>query len=255
MYACGRQKALTIPAYCVAANPAVTTHKQPKAQLCTSSHGINPLWGENGSNLYNSNKLTLMLRLSHTYFCSEHFAECDFVNFMAEYQMGFASKRNLWGCPQGNRLGKNSSLNLQGWSWQAASAQHDTKNWEIHWYLETSANKAKTKSLTQMPTAKKATKERPYTNACDKERTDHKGLWHRKKEHTTNACGKERKTKPQLLVALKQKMAALIRQANSWHQMKETKQLKPHQIPKQLPTCKHKVEKTHKRTHHQITTV
>ena len=28
-------------------------------------------------------------------FCSEHFAECDFVNFMAEDQMGFASKRNL----------------------------------------------------------------------------------------------------------------------------------------------------------------
>ena len=27
--------------------------------------------------------------------CSEHFAECDFVNFMAEYQMGFTSKRNL----------------------------------------------------------------------------------------------------------------------------------------------------------------
>ena len=57
-----------------------------------------------------------MLRLSHAHLCSEHFAECDFVNFMAEYQMGlshahlcsehfenlmteyqigFASKRNL----------------------------------------------------------------------------------------------------------------------------------------------------------------
>ena len=46
-------------------------------------------------------------------------------------------------------------------------------------------------------------------------------------------------------------MAALIWQANSWHQMKETKQLKPPQNPKQLPTCKHKVEKkkyTHKNT-------
>ena len=32
-----------------------------------------------------------MLRLSHAHLCSEHFAECDFVNFMAEYQMGFAS--------------------------------------------------------------------------------------------------------------------------------------------------------------------
>ena len=36
-----------------------------------------------------------MLRLSHAHLCSEYFAEYDFVNFMAEYQMGFASKRNL----------------------------------------------------------------------------------------------------------------------------------------------------------------
>ena len=27
--------------------------------------------------------------------CSEHLAECDFVNFMADYQRRFASKRNL----------------------------------------------------------------------------------------------------------------------------------------------------------------
>ena len=32
-----------------------------------------------------------MLRLSDARLCSEHFAECDFVNFMAEYQMEFAS--------------------------------------------------------------------------------------------------------------------------------------------------------------------
>ena len=38
-------------------------------------------------------------------------------------------------------------------------------------------------------------------------------------------------------------MAALISQANSWHQMKETKQLKPTQNPKRLPTFKHKVER------------
>ena len=62
---------------------------------------------------------------------------------------------------------------------------------------------------------------------------DHKYLWQRKKDQTTNAGGKW-------------KMAALIRQANSWHQMKETKQLKPPQNPKQLPTCKHKVEKKQK---------
>ena len=41
-------------------------------------------------------------------------------------------------------------------------------------------------------------------------------------------------------------MASLISQANSWHQMKETKQLKPPQNPKRLPTCKYKVKKTQK---------
>ena len=64
-----------------------------------------------------------------------------------------------------------------------------------------------------------------------KEKTDHKCLWQGKKVQTTNAGGKR-------------KMAALISQADSWHQMKETKQLKPPQNPKQLPTCKHKVEET-----------
>ena len=36
-----------------------------------------------------------MLRLSLAHLCSEHFAEGDFINFMTEYQMGFALKRNL----------------------------------------------------------------------------------------------------------------------------------------------------------------
>jgi len=69
---------------------------------------------------------------------------------------------------------------------------------------ETSANKAKTKSLTRMPTAEKAIKERDCTQmpVAKKERTDHKCLWQRKKEQTTNAGGKR-------------KMASLISQANS----------------------------------------
>ena len=80
-----------------------------------------------------------------------------------------------------------------------------------------------------------------------KEGTDHKCLWQRKKDQTTNAGGKR-------------KMAALISQANSWHQMKETKQLKPPQNPKRLPTCKHKVggknkKQNRNKTPHQITTV
>ena len=55
-----------------------------------------------------------------------------------------------------------------------------------------------------MPTAEKAVKEKDCTQmpAAKKERTDHKYLWQRKKDQTTNADGK-------------QKMAALIRQANS----------------------------------------
>ena len=79
-----------------------------------------------------------------------------------------------------------------------------------------------------------------------KEGTDHKCLWQRKKEQTTNAGGKR-------------KMASLISQANSWHQMKETKQLKPPQNPKRLPTCKHKVGKNTRNNqtnkNHQIITV
>ena len=86
-----------------------------------------------------------------------------------------------------------------------------------------------------MPTAEKAMKERDCTQMpmAKKERTDHKCLWQREKDQTTNA-------------GCKRKMAALIRQANSCHQIKETKQLKPHQNPKRLPTCKHKVEKKNK---------
>ena len=55
-----------------------------------------------------------------------------------------------------------------------------------------------------MPTTEKAAKERDCTQmpVAKKERTDHKCLWQRKKDQTTNAGGK-------------QKMAALIKQANS----------------------------------------
>ena len=79
VYACVQQKALTMPAYCIAAN-------------CNNLHATQ---GKNGSDLYNSNDLTLMLCLSHAHLCSEHFAECNFVLLMAEYQMVFASKWNL----------------------------------------------------------------------------------------------------------------------------------------------------------------
>ena len=56
---------------------------------------------------------------------------------------------------------------------------------KIERYHETSANKVKTKSLTQMPKAQKVMKERDCTQAVQmpvakKESTDHKCLWQRK---------------------------------------------------------------------------
>ena len=83
-----------MPAYCVAANcnKSQATQNVTMREFPRNQPAVRRKW----SNLYNSNELTLMLRfISHAHSCSEHFAEtCDFVNFM-EYQMGFASKRNL----------------------------------------------------------------------------------------------------------------------------------------------------------------
>ena len=70
------------------------------------------------------------------------------------------------------------------------------------------------KSSTNAYSRKGHVRQKLYTNASDKKR---------KKEQTTNACGKERKTKPQMLVAKKRKIAALIRQANRCHQINERK--------------------------------
>ena len=89
------------------------------------------------------------------------------------------------------------------------------QNWEILWYLETSANKAKTKSLTRMPTAEKAMKETVH-NVAKKERTDHKCLW------------QETKTKPQMLVVNekwlplsgKQTADTKWKKQNSWNHLK-----------------------------------
>ena len=89
-----------------------------------------------------------------------------------------------------------------------------------------------------MPTAEKTVKERDYTQMPVAKKENRPQLPVAKKDQTTNAGGKR-------------KMAALIRQANSWHQMKETKPLKPAQNPKWLPACKYKVENTH--THKNTT--
>ena len=75
------------------------------------------LWMNSNKLQLNTNKTEVMpvdsaSRLESV--ASEHFTERDFVNFMAQYQMGFASEQNLQGCPQDNRIGQNSSSNLQG---------------------------------------------------------------------------------------------------------------------------------------------
>ena len=84
-----------MPAYSVAANcnsqatQSITMHEFPQNRPVVKRE-------KNGSNLYNSNELTSVdAAPNHAHLCSEHFAECNFINFMAEYQMGFASKQNL----------------------------------------------------------------------------------------------------------------------------------------------------------------
>ena len=78
----------------------------------------------------------------------------------------------------------------------------------------------KQRDCTQMPMAKK-------------ERTDHKCLWQRKKDQTTNT-------------GAKRKMAALISQANSSHQLKETKHLKHNNNNNVHLSCAHqRPERSH----------
>ena len=81
-----------------------------------------------------------------------------------------------------------------------------------------------------------------------KERPNHKCWWQTKNERlvlrlqqeAVSALGPYKWNKSLVKQA---GLCALLRQANSWHQMKERKQLKPPQNPKRLPTCKHKVGK------------
>ena len=70
--------------------------------------------------------------------------------------------------------------------------------------LKQALTRQRQKNLTRIPMAERDVKERDCTQmpVAKKERTDHRCLWQRKKDQTTNAGGK-------------QKMAALISQANS----------------------------------------
>ena len=141
--------------------------------------------------------------------------------------MGFASKWNLLGCPQDNQLGKKSSLNLQGWSWQAA------------WYQKLRD------TLIPWSKCKQGKDKKSNMNAYGRKDHERKRLY-------TNACGKERESRPQMPVAKEKKTKQQTKNGCPNQASKQltpnerNKQLKPPQIPKQLPTCKHTVEKENK---------
>ena len=91
MYACGRQKTLTMPAYCVAANcnnsqtptRGITMHELPRNRPAVRRKWIKCIQFKRAD--------FLIAASHHAHFCSAHFSECDFANPM-EYRMGFASK-------------------------------------------------------------------------------------------------------------------------------------------------------------------
>ena len=118
-----------------------------------------------------------MLRLSHAHLCSEHFAECDFVNFMAEYQMGFTSKRNL------QRV--TDLYKIPIWI-----SKDETDEQQAHSMIP------KTERYTE--TLKQAETKKSNTNAYGRKGRERERLY-------TNACGKERKNRPQMPVAKKER--------------------------------------------------
>ena len=89
VYACGRQKALAMPAYCVAANcnnsqatQNITMHEFPRNR---------PAVRRNWVKLVHFKRADFDAAPHHAHLCSDHLAECDFANFI-EYRI---SKRNL----------------------------------------------------------------------------------------------------------------------------------------------------------------
>ena len=108
VYACSRQKALTMPADCVAANcnnsqatQSITVHEFPRNRHAVRRKFVKfvqfkraDVYAAPQSRPFECDFVNFMaeyqMGLSHAHLCSEHFE-----NFMAEYQIGFASKRNL----------------------------------------------------------------------------------------------------------------------------------------------------------------
>ena len=95
MYACGRQKKLTMPAYCVAANcknsqttAGITMHELPRNRPAVRRKWIR---------FIQFKRADFLPAPHHAHLCSEHFSECDFANPM-KYRMGFASKLTRCSC-------------------------------------------------------------------------------------------------------------------------------------------------------------
>ena len=84
MYACGRQKRLSMPAYCVAVNcnnsqttPGITMHELPRNRPAVRRKWIK---------FIQFKRADFLAAPHHAHLCSEHFSECDFANPM-EYRM------------------------------------------------------------------------------------------------------------------------------------------------------------------------
>ena len=122
MYACGRQKKLTMPAYCVAANcnnlqmtPGITMHELPHNRPAVRRKWIK---------FIQFKRADFLAAPHHAHLCSEHFSECDFTNPM-EYRMskltqcsGTLSKScltgsNRYGCILVGLSGKVSVSSLE----------------------------------------------------------------------------------------------------------------------------------------------
>ena len=139
--ACGRQKALTMPAYCVSANckcnnpqatQSIVMHKFPQNQSTVRR------------------KWLTFVQFKRADFGAALHQSCPFM----QQALRWVRFHKLYGIPNGIcfKVVLQRVTNLEKFpvriskgSWWAANAQHDTKNWEVHWYPETSANKAKTK--------------------------------------------------------------------------------------------------------------
>ena len=107
-----------------------------------------------------------MLRLSHTHLCSEHFAECDFINFMAEYQMGF-TKAEFVG---------------------AVHRVTDLEDIPVRISKDEAADEQQSQSNTNAYGREGRERNRLYTNACGKERKNRPQMPVPKKERPNHKC-------------------------------------------------------------------